>query len=206
MSLSAIRNAFKKYPIVKGMATYSIIWPTGCLIQQTMEGKTLRTYDYKQCMNFAIFGTFFVAPSLYGWIKLSSHMWPTMSLKAGLTKAVVEQFSYGPFAGTSFFFGMSLLEQKSVDEAMDEVKKKFPDTYKVGVCVWPVIQTINFTLIAEHNRVPFVSICSLLWTTFLAYMKQRSSTSATSVAIQPSTMSAIQQQEPISQNQPMVAL
>uniref|UniRef100_A0A1W7R4V8 Putative conserved plasma membrane protein n=1 Tax=Aedes albopictus TaxID=7160 RepID=A0A1W7R4V8_AEDAL len=216
MSLSVVRNVFKKYPIAKGMATYTIIWPTGCFIQQTMDGKNWRTYDYKQCMNFAIFGTFFVAPTLYGWIKLSSHMWPTMTLKAGLTKAVVEQFTYGPFAGTSFFFGMSLLEQKTVDEAIGEVKKKFPDTYKVGICVWPVVQTINFTLIAEHNRVPFVSICSLLWTTFLAYMKQRSATSvsvaaATSTtsaaALQPSSMSSIQQQEAISQKQPaMVAL
>jgi hypothetical protein len=38
--------------------------------------------------------------------------------------------------------------------------------------VWPVIQTINFSFIAEKNRVPFVSICSLVWTTYLAYMKQ----------------------------------
>lgn len=178
MSLAVIRNIFKNYPMVKGMATYSIIWPTGCLIQQTLDGKDWRTYDYKQFMNFAIFGTCFVAPTLYGWIRMSSQMWPTMSLKAGLTKAIVEQFSYGPFAGTSFFFGMSLLEEKTVDEAVNEVRKKFPDTYKVGICVWPIIQTINFALIPEHNRVPFVSICSLLWTTFLAYMKQRSATSS----------------------------
>ncbi|EDS38211.1 conserved hypothetical protein [Culex quinquefasciatus] len=154
MSLSVVKSVFRNHPIVKGMVTYSILWPTGSIIQQTMDGKNWRTYNYRQSLNFAIFGTFFVAPSLYGW-------------------AIVEQFSYGPLAGTSFFFGMSLLEQKTTKEAVQEVKDKFPDTYKVGVCVWPIIQTINFTLIAEHNRVPFVSICSLLWTTFLAYMKQR---------------------------------
>lgn len=88
--------------------------------------------------------------------------------------------------------------------------------FQVGICVWPVVQTINFTLIAEHNRVPFVSICSLLWTTFLAYMKQRSATSVSvaapasttsTAALQPSSMSSIQQQEAITQKQPaMVAL
>ncbi|XP_053685973.1 mpv17-like protein isoform X1 [Sabethes cyaneus] len=173
MSISVVRSVLKNHPIVKGMVTYAVIWPTGSLIQQTLEGKDWRTYNYRQCLNFALFGTFFVAPTLYGWVKISSQMWPTMNLKTGITKAIVEQFSYGPFAGTSFFFGMSLLEQKTIGEAVQEVKTKFPDTYKVGICVWPVIQTINFSLIPEHNRVPFVSICSLLWTTFLAYMKQR---------------------------------
>lgn len=38
--------------------------------------------------------------------------------------------------------------------------------------MWPVLQTINYTLVSEKNRVPFVGMCSLLWTCFLAYMKQ----------------------------------
>lgn len=43
---------------------------------------------------------------------------------------------------------------------------------QIGVCVWPVLQTINFAFVPESNRVVFVSLCSLLWTSFLAYMKQ----------------------------------
>jgi hypothetical protein len=31
---------------------------------------------------------------------------------------------------------------------------------------------INYTVVSEKNRVPFVGMCSLLWTCFLAYMKQ----------------------------------
>lgn len=38
--------------------------------------------------------------------------------------------------------------------------------------MWPVLQTINYTLVSDKNRVPFVGMCSLLWTCFLAYMKQ----------------------------------
>lgn len=39
------------------------------------------------------------------------------------------------------------------------------------MCVWPFLQTINFLLVPEKNRVVYVSICSLMWTSFLAYMK-----------------------------------
>lgn len=41
----------------------------------------------------------------------------------------------------------------------------------MGICVWPILQTINFVLIPERNRVVYVSVCSLAWTSFLAYMK-----------------------------------
>jgi protein Mpv17 len=99
-------------------------------------------------------------------------MWPQMSLKVGITKAVVEQFSYGPMAGVSFFTIMSLLEGKSFKEARKEVCDKFPSTFQVGVCFWPFVQVINFTFIKERNRVAFVAMGSFIWTIFLAYMKQ----------------------------------
>lgn len=104
----------------------------------------------------------------------------------------MEQISYTPAAMISFYFLMSLLEGHRFEEAIDEVKSKFWPTYKVkllyfvqiqnsliyigyfkaAMCVWPAVSTLNFALIPEKNRVVFISVCSLLWTCFLAYMKQ----------------------------------
>lgn len=50
-------------------------------------------------------------------------------------QAVVEQLSYGPTACASFFFGMSILEGKTIDDALLEVKTKFIPTYKVNTQV-----------------------------------------------------------------------
>lgn len=41
---------------------------------------------------------------------------------------------------------------------------------QVGVIVWPILQVFNYTMIPEKNRIPFVSLCSLAWSSFLAYM------------------------------------
>lgn len=49
------------------------------------------------------------------------------------TQAVVEQLTYGPAALASFYFGMSLLEGKSVEQAMEELKLKFLPSYKVSI-------------------------------------------------------------------------
>lgn len=43
--------------------------------------------------------------------------------------------------------------------------------FQVGASVWPVVAMVNFYLIPPKNRVPFISVCSLIWTCFLAYMK-----------------------------------
>ncbi|XP_064556379.1 mpv17-like protein [Drosophila montana] len=164
---------FQLHPMAKGVLTYTLMWPTGSLIQQTLEGRNLKTYDYARALRFSLFGGLYVAPTLYGWVRLTSAMWPQTNLRIGVLKAITEQISYGPFACVSFFMGMSLLELKTFGQAIDEVKQKAIPTYKVGLCVWPVLQTINFSVVPEHNRVVFVSICSLLWTIFLAYMKTR---------------------------------
>ena len=57
-------------------------------------------------------------------------MWPAMNLKVGISKAFVEQLSYGPMANLSFFTLMTLMEGRSFGEACKEVSTKFPETYK----------------------------------------------------------------------------
>ncbi|XP_005177624.3 mpv17-like protein [Musca domestica] len=177
LTINVLRTQWKAFtsahPLLRGSLSYAILWPTSSLIQQTLEGKNLKTYDYMRALRFGIFGSLYVAPSLYGWVKLTSAMWPQMTLRVGLIKAAIEQLSYGPFACASFFAGMSLLEGKSKEEAVQEVQDKFLPTFKVGICIWPVLQTINFSMVPERHRVVFVSICSLMWTTFLAYMKRK---------------------------------
>ncbi|XP_012350589.1 mpv17-like protein [Apis laboriosa] len=164
-----VREVSQKYPIVRGMASYTVIWPTGSLIQQKLAG-----YDelnYLQALRFSLYGGFFVAPTLYCWLRCSSYFWPKSDLKSAITKALVEQVTYTPTAMCCFFFGINLLEMKPITECIEEVKHKFWPTYKIGVCVWPILQTVNFFFIPEHNRVVYVSCCSLIWTSFLAYMK-----------------------------------
>lgn len=161
-----------RHPVVRGMISYGTLWPTSCLIQQTMSGKTIENYDWMQVLRFSLYGGLFTAPTLYAWIRISSKLWPGTSFKTSITKAVVEQLTYGPAALLCFFFGMSLLEGKSIQEAKHEVAQKFLPTWKVGVCIWPIISTVNFRYIPERNRVPFVGVCSLLWCCFMAYMLQ----------------------------------
>lgn len=170
--IATVSKFFRAHPMLKGMAVYACIWPTSSAIQQVINKEE---FDWRKSFRYFLFGTFFVAPTLYGWVRLTTDMWPHMNLRVGMTKAIIEQFSYGPMAGVSFFTLMSLLEGKNFKEARKEVREKFPSTFQVGVCFWPFVQIINFTFIKERNRVAFVAMGSFIWTIFLAYMKQMDS-------------------------------
>lgn len=47
-----------------------------------------------RCLRYGIFGALYVAPSLYGWVRLSSAMWPQMNLRVGITKVCAEYYFY----------------------------------------------------------------------------------------------------------------
>jgi protein Mpv17 len=125
--IAQVSSFFRSHPMLKGMAVYSVIWPTSSVVQQWINSED---FDWKKSLRFFMFGTFFVAPTLYGWIKLTTHMWPQMSLKTGMQKAVLEQFTYGPAAGVSFFTLMTLMEGRGFDDVKSELTEKFPKTYK----------------------------------------------------------------------------
>ncbi|XP_025416387.1 mpv17-like protein isoform X2 [Sipha flava] len=116
------------YPVTRGMASYAVIWPTGCLIQQVAFGDD--EFDLARAARFGLFGAFYVAPTLNAWLTVARYLYPKNDLRSAIIKALIEQVTYSPCAMVSFHFGMSLLEGKTVSEAKKEVEKKFLPTYK----------------------------------------------------------------------------
>lgn len=168
-------NFNSQYPLVRGMLSYSIIWPSCSLVQDYIEnGTTIENCNWVRAARYSFFGTFFMAPLFYGWMRYSSRFFKGRNLKTALTRACLEQISYSPCAMAYFFFGMSAMELKPVKECVEEVKQKFWPTYKVGVVFWPTAQTINFYFISENNRIIFVSLASFVWTCYLAHVKAKS--------------------------------
>lgn len=78
------REVASKYPVVRGMASYSVIWPVASCIQQKVTGKD--HIDPMQALRFSIYGGFFVAPTLYCWLKFAARVWPHCNLRSAVTK------------------------------------------------------------------------------------------------------------------------
>lgn len=74
----------RRYPIVRGMASYTVIWPTACLLQQKFAGK--KELDYMQALRFSLYGGFFVGPTLYAWLRIAQYIWPKTNFRSAITK------------------------------------------------------------------------------------------------------------------------
>lgn len=43
-------------------------------------------YDWMRILRFGLFGGCYVAPTLYGWLRVASTMWPQTNLRVGALK------------------------------------------------------------------------------------------------------------------------
>ncbi|XP_013098112.1 uncharacterized protein LOC106080998 [Stomoxys calcitrans] len=162
-----------KHQILRGMISYGILFPCGSLAEQTLvEKRNFRTYDWNKCLKFCLFGVCFNGPALYMWMRVAAVMWPRTDIKSSMCKALTELVAYDPIAIGTFLFTMSRMEGRSTEESRQEVYSKFLDAYKVGAIYWPCVQTVNFAFVPLKNQVVYTSFFSMLWTTFLAYIKQ----------------------------------
>lgn len=169
---------FGKYPVSRGMVAYSILWPTSELCRQfsdiKSDNKQRSELDYSRAVRFSLYGTLWVAPTVFMWVKFIGRIIPGNSLPIAMVKAIVDQAVWAPFTISTFYWGMARLEGRSNKEAIDEVKTKFIPTWKAAATVWPVIQTFNFGFVRERNRVVVTGMASFLWTIYLSHMQAKS--------------------------------
>uniref|UniRef100_T1H465 Uncharacterized protein n=1 Tax=Megaselia scalaris TaxID=36166 RepID=T1H465_MEGSC len=112
----------EKYRILRGMASYALLWPCASICEQTLcEGRTYKNYDWKKCAKFACFGAFAMGPALYAWVRVAAAMWPKTDIKSSLCKAITEQIGFDPFAISLFLYTMSIMDGKSSFEAKKEI-------------------------------------------------------------------------------------
>lgn len=119
--MSSVRLLFSKYPILRGVVSYAALWPTGSLIQQTIEGKRFPNYDYMRCLRFAFWGSCVIGPTMFIWMRLANRLFPKKNLPTSIKKALMEQIVYDPWAISAFLFVMTVMEGKTTEEAKTEV-------------------------------------------------------------------------------------
>lgn len=72
------------YPVTRGMVSYAVIWPTGCLIQQMAFGD--EKFDFARAARFGLFGAFYVAPTLNAWLTVARYLYPKNDLRSAIIK------------------------------------------------------------------------------------------------------------------------
>mmetsp|Transcript_28953 Transcript_28953/g.21550 ORF Transcript_28953/g.21550 Transcript_28953/m.21550 type:complete len:94 (+) Transcript_28953:272-553(+) len=81
------------------------------------------------------------------------------------------QLFMAPIFNINFFFFMALLQGKTTQMAVNEVREKLWPTTKVNMVYWPLVQSINFRFVPLHHQVNYVACCGFIFAMFLSYQK-----------------------------------
>ncbi|XP_064607347.1 mpv17-like protein 2 [Liolophura sinensis] len=186
---SATKVLFNKYLIVTNTITCGGLLAIGDGIVQNIEhmgeskaekvvsagkeGKPATwTYNWPRTRRMFAMG-FILGPFNHGWYSLLDKVVKGSGVKVVIKKIACDQAVAAPFFCSAFFMGMGLMEGKSLDGCIEEVKDKFITVYMVDWCVWPPAQFINFYFLPTQARVVYVSTITLCWNAFLSWMKHR---------------------------------
>ena len=88
-------------------------------------------------------------------------------------KIVLDQLTLAPFMISSFFVGMNVLEGNSMAQTAGEWKQKFPKAYVLGMCFWPVVNTIQWRMVPIPARPIWNAVMALIWGNVLCILKAK---------------------------------
>ena len=80
---------------------------------------------------------------------------------------------------------MDLISGRGIKETISEFNKKYIPTMIANCKFWPIISTINFTLIPIQYRVLFDNFGSIFWNIYLSFIQNKKEEKKNQVVIYP---------------------
>ncbi|XP_024892097.1 mpv17-like protein 2 isoform X1 [Temnothorax curvispinosus] len=88
-----------------------------------------------------------------------------------LKKVIVDQLICSPLCISTFFLTLALLENNSLAEFKDEIRRKAHKLYVAEWVIWPPAQVINFYFLPTRYRVFYDSMISLGYDVYTSHVK-----------------------------------
>jgi len=146
-----------------GLATFSDV-----LCQKVAEKH--RRYDPWRTARFAATALLLVVPVQYNWFRLlNNRLFPGTSLSVGIKRMLADQIIVAPLLTPLFIFTLKLLESGNVQRAKEGTRKVIKPVLVNNYKVWPLVQTLNMTLVPLPLRVIFVQFVSIFWNIYVSH-------------------------------------
>jgi len=166
--------ALEKAPILTKSCTAGVIFVLSDYLAQRLEKKEGSKLDTTRLFTSAAVGLFCFGPGAHYWYNMIFRVFPGTSLISTVQKAAMGQLFFGP-SFTCVFFAASLLQtgQFSVSNWLRKIRTDLPGTWVSGLCFWPLVDLVSYSVISKEFIPLFVNICSLVWTIYLSTVANR---------------------------------
>jgi len=166
-----VSRYYRTYPFQANVFTYTIACSAGDACSQILVEK--KEFDSNRFASKAAVGAFVYGPLFHHFYRRLHFLLPGVSPRNRILKFVIDQGPFTMFVLLGYFLGSGFLEGQSWENNWNDVKGKLPITYVLDCCFWLPVQYINFTYIPPTYCVAYVSGMTLIWMTFLSFIKNR---------------------------------
>jgi len=169
-------RCFSEHPRKSQSMAAASLWTLADIISQKIEHA--KQIDWTRTARMALFG-FAVAGPVYSWWyrlldKRTSHLALKMSrTRLIATKLFFDQCVFEPPALAFFFVVTSLMEKPEIQPVVEKLKAEYLSTYAADCTLWPGVQAVNFTFIHPIYHALVVNTVSVVWVTYLSYVRHR---------------------------------
>ncbi|KAJ1734605.1 hypothetical protein LPJ61_000987 [Coemansia biformis] len=173
----------ERRPLLTLSLTNGAMAGVGDAIAQRLAPAPAPAYDPWRTARFVTYGCLF-GPVAFRWYSLLDRKFPLPAATAAAATAralaigkrvAADQVAFAPVAVAAFFAVMGALEQRTPAEIGASFREKYPAALAGNYVLWPAAQLVNFSLVPLVYRVPFSSLVSIVWNTYLSTVTNRRS-------------------------------
>merc|ERR1711971_279825 len=147
-------------------------------VQMLIENKCFRldghadSWDTTRTVRWSIAGLTLHGPYFFATFGMvDKYFGNVTSLWNVLRKTAFVQVTVFPGYLTMLFAYLGIMEGiRQQDALLEKVKLRVPEAFAGGCVFWPLVNTVNFSLVPPTMRVPYLASAGTLWNTFLSYI------------------------------------
>eukprot|EP00210_Caulerpa_lentillifera_P008644 g8244.t1 len=133
-------------------------------------------YDVLRTLRLTLFGILMDGPIGHCWyLFLDKNVFPETPTvpKAIVVKTALDQLVWAPFF-SCVFFAFNQLLQGHPDLIIPTIKDTLVPTLTANYALWPLAHLINFKFIPSQQRILYINVVQILWTSYLSNLAAHS--------------------------------
>ncbi|EDV92010.1 mpv17-like protein [Drosophila grimshawi] len=154
----------------EGLNAALIMGAGDAIAQLVIEKKPFQDWDIARTARFTTLGLVFVGPALRKWYgTLDTFVSKQQSAtRRGLKKMIIDQSCFAPPFTLVLSYVVPCINGEQHGRIVDRIKENYLSIMQRNYMLWPMAQTINFSLMPIQYQVIFAQIVAVFWNCYLS--------------------------------------
>jgi len=179
--LRAYLNLLNSRPLTTKFVTSAILFGSGDLIAQNIDGTMKRGWNPRRTGFAAAWGGFIFTPIGHTWYNIIlERSFVGTSAASVVKKTLCDQLLFAPVINAAFLTYGIFTRGGDLKETKSFLRANYKDVMVANYSVWPAAMLFNFKFVPGPLQVPFINVMVLAWSSYLCVKANAGTTKPTS--------------------------